>query len=137
MKEKKKVITWKSKAMVPTKDPKIKVERVHRGHYFVTIHYAADRVSKGDEDKVKEVAQEIIDLVADTAPMFMSDKHPSPPQHSKGSKRKGATEEMHDEPHKLAHWHIELTGENRDKGLDELEIWNDIKDTVLDDAEWL
>jgi len=115
------VIDLKSEAIAPsTAYPR---SRWEIGHFFVNIYFVADRVKKGDENDVKNAARKLCGSLGEKAPMVVNERHPSVPASvSEGSTRTGTTEEMHDEPHKLGHLHVELLGANRDTGFEALGV---------------
>lgn len=112
------------------------VPRYEIGKFFVTIYHANRRVRYGDEASVKEMAGTLRGCLGILRPMFINQYHPSsPPERASGSVYSGTTEEVHgDKLPRLAHYHVELIGKDRDDGFTEEEITT-LKDK-LDSSDW-
>jgi hypothetical protein len=111
------------------------VPRYEIGKFFITIYHANRRTKDNDESRVKEVAATLIGCLGKERPMFINQYHPSlPTKNSDDSIYKGTSEEVHDSPHRLGHYHIELMGLQRDAGFTDEEI--DALKNKLNSATW-
>lgn len=112
------------------------VPRYEIGRFFVTIYYADKRTKPGDAERMGKVARTLLGCLGKEHPMAVNQHHPSVPASlSEGSRYKGTTDEMHDGPHRLAHYHVELIGEQRDQGFAALGLLGTLKDKLAS-AKW-
>jgi hypothetical protein len=110
------VIDLKSEAIAPS--PAFPRPRWEIGHYFVNIYYVPDRYQWADQRNITSAARKLCGSLGEKAPMVINERHPSvPASNAHGSSKTGTSEEMHDEPQKLGHLHVELVGANRDTGF--------------------
>jgi hypothetical protein len=106
------------------------------GHFFVNLYYVHRVAKYGDQRFVDGVADSLVGCLGTGAPMFVNQWHPSrPPENVRGSQFTGTTEEMHDTPHTLGHFHVELIGANRDTGFVGLGKM-DVLVAKLDQVDW-
>lgn len=116
------VIIYTSTSVAPgTLQPP--VPRYEIGKFFITLYHASSRTKAGDEQQVKDLAATLLGCLGKLRPMFLNQYHPSSPEkYATESNYKGTKEEVHDGPHRLGHYHIELIGQQRDDGFTEIEI---------------
>lgn len=100
------------------------MHRFEIGEFFVTIFHAARRVSEGDQRLVLAAAQDLIGCLGDNRGMFVNQTHPSTPgENTQGSQFDGSKAQVHPlDDARLAHYHIELIGPQRDTPFTTTEI---------------
>jgi hypothetical protein len=111
------------------------VPRYEIGKFFVNIYHSVRRVKANDEECVKRAAKKLVGCLGKERPMFVNQYHPSsPPSNTVGSIYAGTKEEVHDDTPRLAHYHVELIGTQRDDGFTEEEI--EVLKNKLDNFDW-
>lgn len=101
------------------------VPRFEIGTFFVTIYHCAKRVSAGDEEQVKKASKKLLTCLGEGRDMFINQFHPSSPAGNvEGSAHAGTKEEVHGggESGRLAHYHVELIGAQRDTAFSDGEM---------------
>ncbi|WP_418317991.1 hypothetical protein [Piscinibacter sakaiensis] len=102
--------------------------RYEIGEWFVTMYYADDDVDPEDYRRVEAIACALRGSLGTAAPMFLNQHHPSiPVENAARSSHPGEQDEMHDEPPTMRHFHMELIGEQRDRGFSALGMIDALK----------
>lgn len=101
------------------------VPRFEIGTFFVTIYHSDKRTQPGDPELAAKAASKLLACLGEERPMFINQYHPSSPaQNAAGSAHPGTKEEVHGggEAGRLAHYHVELIGAQRDTAFSEEEM---------------
>lgn len=129
------LIVYTSPTNAPgTLDPP--VPRYEIGKFFVTIYHADRRTRRNDQGDAFDLTTILEGCLGKGRPMFTNQYHPSLPEEmTKDSVYKGTTEEVHDGVRpRLAHYHVELIGTQRNAGFTAEEI--EVLKHKLDTYKW-
>jgi hypothetical protein len=97
--------------------------RFEIGDFFVTIYHANKRDVVDDQATVETAVVKLLAILGPTRPMFRNQWHPSLPATHQSAAHPGTSDEVHEDvEHKLAHYHVELIGAERDTAFSNEEI---------------